>query len=291
MGGTTRTGYPMVLGHEWSGVVDAVGPGVDRSLTGTRCVAENVLPSGGEVGFEHPGAYGECFLTDARLLHPLPASLSLRQAALVEPLAVCVRGIRRLRMQDEADALILGDGVIGLLLLLLLARGGVREITVVGGREQRLAKARELGARRALSYHAAADGTAEALGALIRLSCGRTGASFANLLEASGSSVALEAAFALGAPGAHILLIGDYEHTRATVPWQRWLHSEYEVMSSNASAGAWPEAVRAAGELAASLDPLVTHTVPIREVQRGVDLTRDRQSGAIRVLIDWGLGA
>jgi threonine dehydrogenase-like Zn-dependent dehydrogenase len=228
------------------------------------------------------------FTTQARLVHPLPRLLTLKQAALIEPMAVCVRGIRRLRVEDKASALIFGDGVIGLLLLILLVRDGLREVTVVGGRAQRLAKARELGARHVASYHDAADGSSAALAALVRRV---VGGGFANILEASGSSAALEAAFALGAMGGHMLLVGDYAHAQATVPWQRWLHSEYEVMSSNASAGAWPEAVRLAGELTSTLDPLVTHTVAIRDIHRGIELMRGRESGAIRVLIDWGVGA
>ena len=58
--------------------------GADPGLVGRPCVAENVLADGGEVGFEHPGGYAECFLTEARSLHPLPAGLGLETAALIE---------------------------------------------------------------------------------------------------------------------------------------------------------------------------------------------------------------
>ena len=57
--GWTRTGFPSISGHEWAGIVDAVGAGVDAGLIGQHCVAENVLADGGEVGFEHPGGYAE----------------------------------------------------------------------------------------------------------------------------------------------------------------------------------------------------------------------------------------
>ncbi|MAE30524.1 MAG: dehydrogenase, partial [Verrucomicrobiales bacterium] len=50
--GWERTSFPAVAGHEWSGTVDAVGEGVDGPLVGRRCVGENVLSDGGEVGFE-----------------------------------------------------------------------------------------------------------------------------------------------------------------------------------------------------------------------------------------------
>ena len=59
---------------------------------GQPCVAENVLADGGEVGFEHPGGYGQYLLTEARNVHPLPEDFPPTTAALIEPLAVCVRG-------------------------------------------------------------------------------------------------------------------------------------------------------------------------------------------------------
>jgi len=122
--GDPRVRPPAILGHEWAGRVDAVGPGVDPALCGRPCVAENVLADGGEVGFEHPGGYGECLLTEAANLHLLPAALPLDAAALVEPLAVCVRGLHRMGPAAEGPVLVFGDGPIGLLALALLVAGG-----------------------------------------------------------------------------------------------------------------------------------------------------------------------
>ena len=70
--GWERTGTPAIPGHEWAGTVDAVGEGADPALPGRRCVGDNILSDGGEVGFEHPGGYGEYFLTEANNLHFLP---------------------------------------------------------------------------------------------------------------------------------------------------------------------------------------------------------------------------
>ena len=70
--GWSRTGFPSIPGHEWCGVVDATGASVDPALVGRRCVAENVLADGREVGFEHPGGYAECFVTEAANLYLIP---------------------------------------------------------------------------------------------------------------------------------------------------------------------------------------------------------------------------
>ena len=125
--GWERTGFPAIPGHEWAGTVDAVGAGADPGLDGCRCVAENVLSDGGEVGFEHPGGYGEYLLTEAANVHVLPDDFPLPEATLIEPLAVAVRALRRLRLENRSSALVFGDGPIGLLILLLLAPRRGRE--------------------------------------------------------------------------------------------------------------------------------------------------------------------
>ena len=81
--GDDRVTRPAVLGHEWAGYVDAAGSPGDVGLVGKPCVAENVLPGGGEVGFEHPGGYGEFLVTEAANVHVVPDNLPMPVAALV----------------------------------------------------------------------------------------------------------------------------------------------------------------------------------------------------------------
>ena len=107
--GWERTTFPAIPGHEWSGIVDGVGEGVDKSLIGRRCVAENVLASGGEVGFEVPGAYSEYFITQAANLYALPDDFCMTTAALIEPLAVSLRGLKKLHLDNKSRALVIGD--------------------------------------------------------------------------------------------------------------------------------------------------------------------------------------
>jgi len=278
--GWQRTGFPAIPGHEWSGVVDAAGPGVDARLVGQRCVAENVLEGGGEVGFEHPGGYAEFLITEARHVQPLPGGFSPVVAALIEPLAVSVRALSRLRLEDRGAALIFGDGPIGLMMLMLLAREGVKELMLVGGRPGRLDLARQLGATRTLNYHEVqAD-----LGAAIKAAAGRT---FPNTIEASGSGSAARACVEAAANGGRVLIVGDYEHARADFPWMRVLIGELEIIGSNASAGAWPEAVRLATEGTLPLERLVTQRLPAARFAEGVELVRSRRPDVIKVVLEW----
>ena len=277
--GWKRTGFPAIPGHEWSGVVDAVGPAGNTDLLGQPCVADNVLGDGGEVGFEHPGGYGQYLLTEERNVYPLPGDFPLWTGALIEPLAVCVRGLRRLRLEDRSSALILGDGPIGLLMLLLLRSEGVRHIAIVGGRATRLAAARGLGADQVLDYRELGSNPAEAIRR-------ETGGPVANVIEASGSTDAMHVALDMPRPGGKVLVLGDYGLSQACFPWNHLLHRELELIGSNASAGAWAEAVRLATSGALPLDRLVSHRLPAASFEQAVELTR-RAPEVIKVLIEW----
>ena len=277
--GWDRTGFPAIPGHEWAGVVDAAAPGGDERLIGRACVAENVLADGGEVGFEHPGGYAHYLLTEAANVHPLPEGFPPVSAALIEPLAVCVRAMRRLAMHSGEAALVLGDGPIGLLMLVLLKAAGVERVALVGGRPARLAVASELGADAALNYHEAGADLAQAVAA----SCGER---WPNVIEASGSSAALAAGLALAAHEGKVLLIGDYVDARAEFRWNRMLHGELELIGSNASAGAWGEAVRLAVEGAVPLARLVSRRLPAASFAEAVDLARTDRD-VIKVVMEW----
>lgn len=269
--GWKRTGFPSVPGHEWSGVVDAVGTGVDAGLVGKPCVAENVLADGGEVGFEHPGGYAEFLLTEAANVRLLPEGFDLATAALIEPLAVCVRGVSRLAMVDKRNALVIGDGPVGLLTVALLHANGVGCVVCAGGRPKRLSLASGLGASSVVNYHDAAV---------------PPGAAYANVVEASGSAAGMTTALACAGSQGRILVIGDYGNRQDQVNWNAVLLKELTLVGSNASAGAWDEAVRLAVSGAVALGRLVsTRCRPEQAVEVIASAVKSRD--VVKNLIDW----
>jgi 2-desacetyl-2-hydroxyethyl bacteriochlorophyllide A dehydrogenase len=278
--GWERTGYPSIPGHEWVGIVHAIGPGVDERLMGRRVVADNVLSDGGELGFEHPGGYAEYLVTEACKLYPLSSALAFASATLIEPLAVCVRGMRRLRLEGRRRVLVWGDGPIGLLMTALLQRAGADEVVVVGGRARRLALARELGATAVLDYHQLGGELAPA----VLEACG---APFPCVVEASGTGVAMHASLYVASAGGRVLLLGSYGDARAGFPWNDVLHQELELVGSCASAGAWPEAVRLAEEGALPLARLATHVLPADRFAEGMALARSHRVDVVKVVLTW----
>lgn len=277
--GWERTPFPSTPGHEWSGVVVAVGEGVDEALIGRKCVAENVLADGGEVGFEHPGGYGEYLLNEASNVHVLPDDYPMDVAALIEPLAVSVRGLSRLRKDMRGPVLIIGDGPIGLITSMQLCRNGV-DVMLVGGREERLQIAREIGVTKCMNYHSFTGALAEEI-------VSGSGMLFPTVMECSGSYSAMDACFEVVAKEGRVLMIGDYGHGKANFRWNNLLWKEIELIGSNASAGAWPEAVRLAVEDGLPIVKLITHRIPAADFQTGYDAMHNRESKAIKIVMGW----
>lgn len=276
--GWDRGKYPQILGHEWSGVVDKCGEGVDQSLAGIKCVAENVVKDGGEIGFEHPGGYGEYFITEANKILPLPEDFNMDVAALIEPVAVAVRGINRMRPSNK-PAIIIGDGPVGLLMLMLLKRKGVEDVTLIGGRDGRLKLAVELGASRTLNYHHAGPSVPEYVASLNL-------AKFASIIEAAKSADAIPLASCMGQNEAKILLIGNYVDVRSEIVLQEFLHKEFELMGSNASAGAWEEAVQIAIDGELPLEKIISEVFKADDFEEAMKTARTSRS-SVKTLLKW----
>jgi 2-desacetyl-2-hydroxyethyl bacteriochlorophyllide A dehydrogenase len=159
--------YPLIPGHEFSGVVAAVGSAVKRWHTGDRVIVDPNIACGEcyfcrtaqinhclnhqAIGVTRDGAFAEFVAAPARNVFAIGNPLSFEEAALVEPLACVVYGLRRLQLQTGDWVLIFGAGPIGLMLMQCCVRGGAASVTMVDLDEPRLAVARSLGATHAIN--------------------------------------------------------------------------------------------------------------------------------------------
>lgn len=157
----SRVAMPQPIGHEMSGTVAAVGDGVDAVAVGDQvtvmpldwcgtcpaCEAGNrhVCQRLNFVGIDSPGSLQQRWNVDASLVVPLPASLSLRHAALVEPLAVACHDVARGRVASGEHVVVVGGGPIGQLIALVAGATGAHVLVVEPNAERR-ALAERLGA-------------------------------------------------------------------------------------------------------------------------------------------------
>lgn len=144
--GTYHARYPAIAGHEMSGIVRAVGAGVTAIAPGRRIALNPNLPcracrlcrrglphlceNAEAVGVTMPGGFAELCVVPAELCCPIPDSLSLREAALMEPLSCCLHGLEVLGPQPGDRVAIVGGGTIGLLMTQLVRLHGAARIVV-----------------------------------------------------------------------------------------------------------------------------------------------------------------
>lgn len=154
---------PVVMGHEFSGIVEEVGEGVNKVKVGDRVVVEPILACGkcpaclkgkynlcDTLGFHGlaggGGGFAEYTVVDERWVHKMPEGLSLEQGALVEPAAVALHSVRLSKLKAGDTAVVFGVGPIGLLVIEALKVAGASEIIAVELSNERGEKALELGA-------------------------------------------------------------------------------------------------------------------------------------------------
>lgn len=150
---------PLVMGHEFSGIVEEVGEGVEGVEPG-RLVTANPLVSCGScrhcrsgnrqlcarrkiIGIDYPGAFAEWVAVPASAVYPVPDPVL---GALVEPFACALRAVRLAEVEVGDEALVIGAGIIGLMTAKALGLAGARRVIVADPNSRRREAARAWGA-------------------------------------------------------------------------------------------------------------------------------------------------
>jgi L-iditol 2-dehydrogenase len=155
--------YPIIPGHEWAGLVEAIGPRVQNVDEGDAVVAEGFRACGdcarcregrtnlcaadyAETGFTHAGAFADFLCVPAHLVHRLPSETDLAAAAVLEPAACIAQGLLEIDLRPGMTAAVVGSGTLGLLAVSLLSRISPARLALVGTRTPRLALGEAMGA-------------------------------------------------------------------------------------------------------------------------------------------------
>jgi 2-desacetyl-2-hydroxyethyl bacteriochlorophyllide A dehydrogenase len=278
---------PMTMGHEFSGVVEAVGADVVGLQRGDHVVGDPRL--GCEqcawchrgqyhrcaelafVGEAMPGSYAEYIVLPERRLVPVSDSLDLRVAALVEPMAVALHAVDMVSEPGQLIAGIIGAGPVGLLTLLVALTTRPWRIRVADRLERRRVLAAELGA------HEVLDDVATA------------GERWADVVfEAAGRQAAFAGGVSWLAPGGSMAVVGIYEEPIACDPTDIVVKegrlygvSAYERQDLVAAAVLLEEQAELARRV-------ISDVLPLQKAREGLAACR---AGAVtgKVLLDCGL--
>ena len=158
--------YPLIPGHEYSGIVEATGEKVIRVRKGDRVTTDANKPCGncyfcrrGEVQFcDKNEAYGQTMnggfaqlvAVDESLVHIVPDSVSMKQAAMSELVACAFNCMERCNFKYGADVLILGCGASGTIIAQMTASAQVSSVTVMDSVSSKLKNIEKIGAETVL---------------------------------------------------------------------------------------------------------------------------------------------
>lgn len=277
---TNQAQYPVVPGHEFSGIVAEVAPDVHGIKVGDKVVAECVIGCGHcekcanrlyyeclarrEVGVMNMnGAYSTLVEVPAPYVHKVPFSVPLKQAALIEPLAVCLKGLSKIAPERGKRACVVGAGPIGNLCAQVLKLRNLR-VTVVDQEPRRL---------RCLSKFAM-----NTFSVLTHLE------SFDYIIEASGNEAVIPQLIQESKPGVKILLLG-LPYTKETgIQFSQIVCYDKTIYGSVASRRQdWQEAIRLLKTKSIVLDDFLGQVFPLESYQEAWKIHQEKS--CLKVLL------
>jgi threonine 3-dehydrogenase len=282
---------PVVVGHEFVGVVQAIGEQVDDIEPGTRVAGEGHIVCGhcrncraGDrhlcrstigVGIQRDGGFAEYVVIPARNAYAIPDSVPDRIAAILDPLGNAVHTALSFDLVGE-DVLITGAGPIGQMACAVCRHAGARHIVITDVEKSRLATAQQMGATRAVpagaaSVRSAMDGLGMTEG-------------FDIALEMSGSPDALADILELVNHGAKVALLGLFDHPAEVDVNQAILKGlTIKGIYGREMFETWYKAVAMLNS-GLRIDPIISHHFALADYERAFDALIAGQ--ASKVILD-----
>lgn len=271
--------YPLVPGHEFAGEVVEVGSDVELVAVGDRVAVDpslfcgqctycqrrrgNLCVNWGAIGDTVNGAFAEFVAVPTSNVYAIPDAMAWGAAALIEPLACVVHGLRRLSMPAGSDLLVVGAGTIGLLLMQAARRSGAARVSVIDPDS----------ARRQLAANMGADATAASLDELM----GDRRGAFEFAIEATGVPAAAHTALdALGRGGTMLVFGVAPPHALLPLSQFKVYNDEITVIGSMAVLNTFEPAMLLMESGAIDSVAMLTHKLPLAQFAQAVQLVRDR---------------
>ena len=272
-----RIGFDRILGHEMSGTISSVGDNVAGWQVGDRVVVRPLDPGEDNpaterghshishnlkfLGLDSQGAMQQLWNVPAFTLHRIPESVSLRDAALIEPLAVACHDVRLSGLQPGEDVLVIGGGPIGMLVA-MVAKAAGGKVTISEINETRLALAERLG------FDTLNPKTVDPVAAVME----KTGDKGADVVfEVSGVQAAVDLMTEVGATRARIVMVAIHAQ-KPTIDLFRFFWRELQLIGARVyEPEDYEKAIAsiAAGEIDA--DAMITDIRPLEKIGDAFD--------------------
>lgn len=282
---------PLTLGHEFSGTIVEVADDVTSHQVGERIAIEPLIYCGdcyackrgyynqcskvGFVGLNRDGGFAEYVIVNENMVHVLPENVSFEEGALVEPTAVSFYAVRESKLKAGDSIAIFGAGPIGLLTLLSAKAAGATKIIVIDLSEERLEKAKELGATTIIN--GMRDDIVETIHDL-------TDGGVSVAFECAGAQPTMTSAVASVKQGGQVMAIAVFAKP-VSVDMGQLMFKAADITSTLAYRHVFPEVIDMISTGRLDVKPVITKKIDLKEiVEEGFNqLINDKNQSKILV--------
>ncbi|MHB1457830.1 MAG: NAD(P)-dependent alcohol dehydrogenase [Armatimonadota bacterium] len=292
--GETVMTDPLILGHEFAAIVAEVGDGVSNVKPGDRVAVEPAMHCGkcdmcleGRYNICRKvlfcgtpptnGALCEYLAWPASLLAPVPDSVSMGEAAMLEPMAIGVHAVNLVHDIKGKTIGVLGVGAVGLSILQAAKVAGCGELIATDLLPMRLDVARKLGASK--TFDAGRPDIVEAV------RDATNGRGLDVVFEAAGVNDAVRVATEIVRPGGLLVAGGIPDNNIMTVEASIVRRKELTIQLLRRSNNTLHDAIKLLAEGKVDVDSYITHRFPLTEVEAALKTARDDKANSIRVLV------
>ncbi len=285
-------GFPIVLGHECSGVIAEVGPGVSEKRIGEPVSVEpfficgecpfcragtyNFCSNLAIIGHQVPGAFAEYVKIPARFAHRMPEGVSFDEAAILEPCSGALHAVRRCGIQSGDFVVIIGCGTMGSFAT-QHCRNLSAEVLVVEPLAFKREAALDLGAAHVVDP--AAEDAAEAVRTL-------TGGKMADVvIEAVGKPETLGQTVSLVKNGGTIMLIGWTGNAADPFDLTNTTFKELTVLGTLGFCGDFPISMKLLGQGKIDIRRIITHRFDLDQVQEAIEMLEAGADGIWKAVV------
>lgn len=283
--------YPRVIGHEFFGIIDAVGDGVDNSRIGERVSIDPVISCGycypcsvGRpnvctslvvLGVHRDGGFSEYTVVPAKNAFVIPENISDEFAVMIEPFTIAANATSQLKPTDKDIALIYGAGPMGLTCVQAL-KGvyGVKEVIVVDRIEERLEMARQSGAGVVINNTSI----------LLKDELDKLHLKPTVIIDAACHPTILQEAITIASPAARILIMG-FSSDPCQITQQGITSKELSIFSSRLNANKFPIVLEWLNKKQIDPAKLVTHRFAYQDVVTAIETFEKDQKHCCKVLL------
>lgn len=287
--------YPIIPGHEWSGVVCETGRKVTEFQVGDRVVGDvslgcgccemcktgrfNLCPSREVIGSygNRQGSFAQYLRTHKRSLYHVPDSLSLKEAAAVEPAATAAYTVKKSGVKYGDRVLVMGDGPIGLFAVQAAKAVGAAQVVLIGSWPEKISLALKNGADNGFSYRSgnAAELARQAVG----------GGQFDIVLETSGNLRSINEAISLLKPSGTIGMVSFYGGT-AEINLNDVITKDATIQGVLASPNMFHPTLSAMEGGRMNAAPLITHTIGFSNMEEAFAIAESREEMSVKIVVE-----